>query len=72
MISDRPRPLPDCALCGQPTRRRVHRANGGMCTACRHEYEQRDRGTQLPLLLDVDPAPRDLTNVVVLDTRRPQ
>lgn len=75
MIVDRPRPLPDCALCGTPTRRRTHRANGGMCTACRRAYDAKDRPEQqqLPLITDV-PTPRapDLTNVVVLDTRRPR
>jgi hypothetical protein len=72
MITDRPRPLPDCALCGMPTKRRVHRANAGMCTDCRREYDQRAPEQQtLPLLMDAPaPRPRDLTNVVVLDTRR--
>jgi hypothetical protein len=73
VIVDRPRPLPECALCSTPTQRRVHRANGGMCTPCRREYDQRPKAEQqqLPLITDTPtPKPRDLTNVVVLDTRR--
>ncbi len=72
MIVDRPRPLPDCALCGQPTQRRAHRRNDGMCTPCRQAYDAR-QPVQTQLLLDLDPPPDhgpDLTNVVVLDTRR--
>jgi hypothetical protein len=70
--TDQPRPLPECALCQTPTQRRAHRANGGMCTPCRTAYDQgRAEQQQLPLITDA-PAPRppDLTNVVVLDTRR--
>lgn len=73
MIVDRPRPLPECAICGHPTQRRAHRRNGGMCTACRTVYDASHAAQQtLPLITD-PPAPRppDLTNVVVLDTRRP-
>lgn len=75
MIVDRPRPLPDCALCGTPTRRRVHRANGGMCTDCRKVYDAKPRAEQqqIPLLTAApEPPAPDLTNVVVLDTRRPR
>ncbi len=75
MIVDRPRPLPECALCGNPTNRRAHRRNGGMCSGCREVYDQRDRPEQLqvPLLADAPPPPQpDLTNVVVLDSRRPR
>jgi hypothetical protein len=74
MIVDRPRPLPECALCGEPTNRRRHRANGGMCSDCRRVHDaSRGEQQQLPLITDA-PAPRapDLTNVVVLDTRRPR
>jgi hypothetical protein len=71
MITDRPRPLPDCALCGEPVRRRVARANDGMCTACRKVYTA-SRAEQQPLPLEVEPAAPDLSNVVVLDTRRPR
>lgn len=92
VITQRPRTLPDCALCGQPTRRQAHRANRGMCTPCRRVYDALPRAEQQTLPLDVEqprrctldcvtrehecpwldcPAPRpDLTNVVVLDTRR--
>jgi hypothetical protein len=72
VIVDRPRPLPECALCGNPVKRRAHRANGGMCTPCRAVYDAAHADQQqLPLITD-PPAPRppDLTNVVVLDTRR--
>jgi hypothetical protein len=43
-----------------------------MCTECRHEYDQRAPEQQtLPLITDTPtPRPPDLTNVVVLDTRR--
>jgi hypothetical protein len=73
VITDRPRPLPDCALCGEPTARRAHRRNGGMCTPCRALYDAKPRAEQqaLPLITDPPkPPPPDLTNVVVLDTRR--
>lgn len=74
MITDRPRPLPDCALCGTPTARRAHRQNRGMCTPCARAYAaQHPTADQLQLLLELEaPAPRppDLSNVVVLDTRR--
>jgi hypothetical protein len=73
VITDQPHPLPDCAICGTPTKRRAHRANGGMCTACRRAYDAKDRPEQqqLPIVTSA-PAPRqpDLSNVVVLDTRR--
>jgi hypothetical protein len=74
VITDRSRPLPECALCQSPTQRRVHRRNGGMCTDCRTAYDQRGgEQQQLPLITDAPtPAPPDLTNVVVLDTRRPR
>jgi hypothetical protein len=71
MITDRPRSLPDCALCGEPISRWTSKRNGGMCTACRKVYDQR-AAQQLPLPLETEPAPPDLTNVVVLDTRRPR
>lgn len=29
------RPLPECGQCGEPTRRDVHRRNGGYCSSCR-------------------------------------
>jgi hypothetical protein len=73
VIGGTPRPLPDCALCGTPTRRRTHRQNGGMCTDCRRVYDAKPRAEQqaLPLITDTPPPPApDLTNVVVLDTRR--
>ena len=74
MITDRPRPLPDCALCGRPTARRVHRRNSGMCTPCRTAYDARHPAAQQPTLPLPDWTPEppqpDLTNVVVLDTRR--
>jgi hypothetical protein len=73
MITGTPRPLPDCALCGQPVRRRTHRTNHGMCTTCAHAYAAREHAEQLGLPLITDPpAPRapDLSNVIVLDTRR--
>lgn len=74
MIIDRPRPLPECALCGTPVQRRAHRRNGGMCSGCRTAYDAKDRPEQLqvPLITDLpdwSPEP-DMTNVVVLDTRR--
>lgn len=71
MIADRPRPLPECVLCGTPTRRRAHRVNRGMCTACRRVYDASRPEQQL--LLDFQASDRgpDLSNVVVLDTRRP-
>lgn len=72
MRTDEPRPLPECALCAAPTQRRAHRANRGMCTACRTAYDL-DHAEQLrlPVVVGV-PAPRppDLSNVVVLATRR--
>lgn len=74
MIVDRPRPLPECALCPNPISRRTAKKNGGMCTACRTAYDAaHGEQQQLPLITDA-PAPRppDLTNVVVLDTRRPR
>jgi hypothetical protein len=44
-----------------------------MCSSCRQVYDAKPRAEQLqvPLITDT-PAPRppDLTNVVVLDTRR--
>jgi hypothetical protein len=73
VITGAPRPLPDCALCGQPVRRRTHRANGGMCTTCAQSYAARRHAEQLGLPLITDPpapAPPDLSNVIVLDTRR--
>lgn len=71
-ISDRPRPLPECALCSSPTQRRVHRANKGMCTDCARVYATRNADQQALLFELEQPAPRppDLSNVVVLDTRR--
>jgi len=75
MITDTPRPLPDCAICGTPTRRRTARRNDGMCTDCRRAYDAKDRPEQqqIPLIADAPtPRPPDLTNVVVLDTRRPR
>lgn len=27
-------PLPECSLCGTPTRRAAHESNGGLCTGC--------------------------------------
>lgn len=27
-------PLPECALCESPTRRRTYEANGGLCSRC--------------------------------------
>lgn len=74
MINDQPRPLPECALCQTPTRRRTHRANGGMCTDCRKAYDA-GRGEQqrIPIVTAAPHLPygdADLTNVVVLDTRR--
>jgi hypothetical protein len=70
--TDEPRPLPECALCGTPTQRRAHRLNGGMCTTCRREYDAAHGEQQRLPLITSAPAPRppDLTNVVVLDTRR--
>jgi len=77
MITDRPRPLPECALCGQPVPRKVARRHDGMCTTCRRVYDAVDLARklstpqQLPLPLPApEPPPPDLTNVVVLDTRR--
>jgi hypothetical protein len=72
VITDRPRPLPDCALCGTPTKRRVHRANGGMCTDCARAYAAgQGEQQQLPLVVPAPGrTPPDLTNVVVLVTRR--
>lgn len=71
MISDTPRPLPECALCSTPVQRRVHRTNRGTCTPCKRVTDAMNAGTQ-QLTLDLEPLPRqpDLTNVVVLDTRR--
>jgi hypothetical protein len=73
-VTDQPRPLPECALCGTPTRRRTHRTNGGMCTDCRTAYEaSRGEQQQLPIVTPAPtPRPPDLTNVVVLDTHRKQ
>lgn len=74
MISDQPRPLPECALCQQPTQRRVHRRNGGLCTGCTARYDEA-RGQQTALLLPLEPLNRqgpDLTNVVVLRPREPR
>lgn len=73
MISDQPRPLPECALCQQPTQRRIHRRYGGLCTACHARYEALV-GQQTALLLPLEPLNRhapgpDLTNVVVLRPR---
>lgn len=71
MIVDKPRPLPECRLCQQPTIRRVHRRNDGLCTDCRTRYDA-SRGTQLPLLLPLEePAdrPPDLSNVTLLRPR---
>ena len=71
MITDGPRPLPDCRLCGTPTRRRVHRANDGMCSDCKTAYDA-SRGTQQTLLLPLEDAPDtgpDLSNVVLLRPR---
>lgn len=68
-VVDRPRPLPECAVCQQPVQRR---ANRGMCTDCAREYRaQHGEQQALPLITDA-PTPRapDLTNVVVLATRR--
>jgi hypothetical protein len=72
VTTDEPRPLPECAICQTPTRRRNHRANGGMCTPCRTAYDAaRGEQTQLPLVVPAPtPRPPDLTNVVVLDTHR--
>jgi hypothetical protein len=27
-------PLPECAMCETPTRRAIHNATGGLCSAC--------------------------------------
>jgi len=27
-------PLPECAMCTRPTKRDVHKANGGLCSSC--------------------------------------
>jgi hypothetical protein len=72
MIADQPRPLPECALCATPTQRRAHRANGGMCTPCRRTHDAAHGDQQALPLITSAPTPRtpDLTNVVVLDTRR--
>lgn len=66
-----PRPLPECSVCGTPTRRRTHDANGGLCSQCHRTY-QASRGTQTQLLLSVPelPADRDLSNVVLFRRRR--
>jgi hypothetical protein len=68
--TQRDRPLPECSICGTPTRRQAHTANGGLCSPCRVTY-QASRGAQTQLLLSVpDVVERDLENVVVLDPRR--
>lgn len=72
MRTDEPRPLPECPLCQRPTARRTYRANRGMCSDCRTAYDQQHgEQQQLPIVTST-PAPRppDLTNVVVLATRR--
>lgn len=75
MIVDRPRPLPECALCHTPTQRRAHRTNRGLCSACKVAYDA-GRGQQTTLLLPLDGAPttraEDLSNVVLLRPRRPR
>lgn len=72
MRTDEPRPLPECALCTKPTQRRAHRANHGMCTPCRKEYDQQHGDQQqIPVVTPAPtPRPADLSNVVVLATRR--
>jgi hypothetical protein len=74
VITDQPRPLPECRLCQQPTKRRTWRANDGLCTDCRRAYDA-SRGHQTALLLPLDPPadPQpDLTNVVLLRPRHPR
>lgn len=72
MISDRPRSLPECALCQAPTQRRAHRANRGMCTPCATAYAAGQSEQQaLPLVVPAPELPQpDMTNVVVLAARR--
>ena len=72
MRTDEPRPLPECALCSTPTQRRAYRLNRGMCTSCRREYDQQHGEQQQLPVVTAAPTPRapDLTNVVVLATRR--
>lgn len=33
-------PLPECHLCEAPTRRDVHEAHGGLCTACNEAFHR--------------------------------
>jgi recombinational DNA repair protein (RecF pathway) len=70
--TDEPRPLPECALCKTPTQRRSYRANGGMCTECRKVYDEaHGEQQQIPVVTSAPtPQATDLTNVVVLATRR--
>lgn len=47
------RALPECPICGTPTRRAVFDANGGTCTACRGvvgDLEAADSPVQLDLV----------------------
>jgi hypothetical protein len=71
-ITDTPQPLPDCAICSTPTRRIVHRRNGGMCSSCRKSYEEAHGEQQrIPVVTAaLAPRPPDLSNVVVLQDRR--
>ncbi len=65
-----PPPLPECTVCGTPTRRAVHNATGGLCSTCKRTYTQGGlptlaevRESRVQLELDM-PTPAEASNVV--------
>ena len=60
------RPLPECRLCEQPTKRRVWLANVGLCTSCVDGIDATVRMVRLP------PAPDEFGDqTVVVEGYRP-
>jgi hypothetical protein len=47
-------PLPECSLCGQPTKRTTHERYGGLCSACSRGIADTVRMVPVRGVIDLD------------------